>query len=208
MPPAGLPGEPATARRAVAEAAALPLAWHVVLVAAAYGLPPLTPPWSPDLGATVVNLVAVLVPVAVLLRRGRTSRPWLRLRRPRRHLLLVPVLAVALSYAAPGVAGSPAVLLSSAVLFLAVGVGEELLSRGVVQEVLASLAPRARVVWVGVLFGLGHVLSAVAFGRPVDDTVAQVCPQPPSAPGSPRCACTPSCCGRWRSCTGWTTGCR
>lgn len=32
----------------------------------------------------------------------------------------------------------------------------------------------ARVVWVGVLFGLGHVLSAVAFGRAVDDTVAQV----------------------------------
>jgi uncharacterized protein len=44
----------------------------------------------------------------------------------------------------------------------------------VVQEVLAPLAPRAHVVWVGVLFGLGHVLSAIAFGRPVDDTVAQV----------------------------------
>jgi uncharacterized protein len=100
--------------------------------------------------------------------------PWLRLRRPRRPLLLVPVPAVALSYAAPGIAGSPAVLLSGAVLFLAVGVSEELLSRGVVQEVLAPLAPRAHVVWVGVLFGLGHVLSAIAFGRPVDDTVAQV----------------------------------
>ncbi len=28
--------------------------------------------------------------------------------------------------------------------------------------------------WVGVLFGFGHDLSAVAFGRPVDDTVVQV----------------------------------
>jgi hypothetical protein len=86
----------------------------------------------------------------------------------------VPVLAVALSYGVPGIVGSPRVLLSSAALFLAVGVSEELLSRGVVQEVLAPLSPRARVVWVGMLFGLGHVLSAVAFGRAVDDTVAQV----------------------------------
>jgi hypothetical protein len=84
------------------------------------------------------------------------------------------VLAVVLSYGVPGIVGSPRVLLSSATLFLAVGVSEELLSRGVVQEVLAPLSPRARVVWVGVLFGLGHVLSAVAFGRAVDDTVAQV----------------------------------
>ena len=142
------------------------LAWHVVLVAAAYGLLPLTPSWSPDLGATVVSLVAALVPVAVVLRRGWTTRPWLRLRRPRRPLLLVPVLAVALSYGVPGIAGTPGVLLSSAALFLAVGVSEELLSRG------------------------------------------RWCPRPPSARGSPRCACTPGCCGRWCSCTGWTTGCR
>jgi uncharacterized protein len=174
VPSSGPPGGSGTVGRALAEAAALSLAWHVVLVAATYGLPPLTPSWSPDLGATVVNLVAALVPVAVVLRRGWTSRPWLRLRRPRRPLLLVPVLAVALSYGVPGIAGRPEVLLSSAALFLAVGVSEELLSRGVVQEVLAPLSPRARVVWVGVLFGLGHVLSAVAFGRAVDDTVAQV----------------------------------
>ena len=174
MPSSGSPPGPGTVGRALAGAAGLSLAWHVVLVVAAYGLPPLSPAWSPDLGATVVNLVAALVPAAVVLRRGWTSRPWLRLRRPRRPLLLVPVLAVALSSAVPGIDGTPAVLLSSAALFLAVGISEELLSRGVVQEVLTPLSPRARVGWVGVLFGAGHVLSAVAFGRAVDDTVAQV----------------------------------
>ncbi|RBY77125.1 CPBP family intramembrane metalloprotease [Geodermatophilus sp. TF02-6] len=180
MPDPGAGSDPAAdgvrgaAGRAVAEAAALTLAWHVVLVAAAYGLPPLSPSWFPDLGATVVNLAAAVVPVAVVVRRGWGDRPWLRTAWPRRPLLLVPVLAVALSYAAPGIEGGAGVLLSSAVLFLVLGASEELQSRGVVQEVLAPLRPRPRVLCVGVLFGLGHVLSAVAFGRPVDDTVAQV----------------------------------
>ena len=107
MPPSGPPGGPRTVGRALAEAAAVSLAWHVVLVAAAYGLLPLTSSWSPDLSATAVTLVAALVPVAVVLRRGWTTRPWLRLRRPRRPLLLVPVLAVALSYGVPGIAGTP-----------------------------------------------------------------------------------------------------
>ena len=47
MPSSGSPGGPGTVGRALAEAAALSLAWHVVLVAAAYGLPPLMPSWSP-----------------------------------------------------------------------------------------------------------------------------------------------------------------
>jgi hypothetical protein len=155
-------------------AAAVTLAWHLAVFAAAFGLPPLAPEWFPDLGATVVNLLAALVPIAVIWRCGWESRPWLRLSRPRRPLLLLPVLAVALTYAAPGIEGSSRVLLSSALLMLAVGLSEELLSRGVVQELLEPLSPRARVAWVGVLFGLGHALSAVVFGRPLDDTIVQV----------------------------------
>jgi hypothetical protein len=134
----------------------------------------MSPSWFPDLGATVVNLVALLVPLAFLAYRGWWSRRWLRLAAPARPLLLLPVLLVALSYGIPGLEGSATALVSSAVLFLTVGLSEEVLSRGVVQDVLAPLPPRARVVWVGVLFGFGHVLSAIAFARPVDDTVVQV----------------------------------
>ena len=160
--------------RALAQAAAVTLVWHAVLFAAAFGLPPLAPAWFPGLGATVVNALAALVPVAVVVRRGWGRRPWLRTLRPRRPLLLLPVLLVALSYALPGIRGSAVDLASSAVLFLVLGVSEELLSRGVVQELLAPLRPGARVLWVGLLFGLGHALSGAVFGRPWDDTLTQV----------------------------------
>lgn len=161
-------------RRALAAAAAVTLAWHLVLFAAAFGLPPLSPRWFPDLGATLVNLLALLVPLAVVARLGWWSRRFLSFGRPRRPLLLLPVLAVALSYGLAGIEGGGTVLVSSAVLFLALGSSEELLSRGVVQELLAALRPGLRVACVGLLFGLGHVLSAVVFGRPLDDTIAQV----------------------------------
>jgi uncharacterized protein len=134
----------------------------------------MAPGWFPDLGAAVVNLVALLVPLLVIAGNGWWRRPWLSRVRPLRPVLLAPVVLVSLSYALPGIEGTTTVLLSSAALFLAVGLSEELLSRGTVQEVLGPLRPRVRVLWVGVLFGLGHVLSAVVFGRPVDDTVVQV----------------------------------
>src|SRR4051794_17386333 len=117
----------AGAGRPLVWAALVTLAWHLVVFAAAFGLPPLAPEDFPDLGATVVNLLAALVPIAVIWRCGWRSRSWLRLSRPRRPLLLLPVLAVDLTYATPGIEGSALALLSSAVLMLAVGLSEELL---------------------------------------------------------------------------------
>ena len=117
--------------------------------------------------------VAALVPVAVLV-RTRSRTPWLRRVLPRRPWLLLPVLPVCGSYPVPGMGGGSDVLLPTAVFMLAVALSEELLSRGVVQDVLAPLGPRRQVLWVGLLFGQGHALSAAVFGRPLDDTLAQV----------------------------------
>jgi hypothetical protein len=161
-------------RQSLVLATLITIAWHAVLFASAFGLPPMSPSWFPDLGATVVNLLALLVPLAVIAWQGWWGRRFVRPGVPSRPLLLVPLLLVSLSYGLQGIEGSARILLSSAVLFLALGLSEEMLSRGVVQEVLAPLTPRVRVLWVGLLFGLGHVLSAVAFGRPLDDTVVQV----------------------------------
>jgi uncharacterized protein len=154
-------------------AAALTLLWHLVLFAAAFGLPELGVPLPGHPGAAVVSLVAALVPVAVLV-RGRGRAPWLRRVLPRRPWLLLPVVLVSAGYLAPGIEGSTSALASTAVAALAVALSEELLGRGVVQDALAPLGPRRQVLWVGLLFGLGHALSGAVFGRPLDDTVAQV----------------------------------
>jgi hypothetical protein len=162
------------AGRLLLTAVGLELAWHAVLFTADRGLPPLGTDAFPDLGATVVNIVAMLVPLAVIAWRGWWREPWLRTIVPRRPVVLVPALALALLPLIGGLDGSPSVLLSSAILFLALGCSEELLSRGTVQALLEPLAPVRRVLWVGVLFGIGHVLSALWFGRPLDDGAAQV----------------------------------
>jgi uncharacterized protein len=161
-------------RRPLAAAVALELAWHAVLFLTDGVLPPLGTDAWPDLGATVVNAVAVLVPLAVIARQGWWREPWLRRLRPRRARLLAPALAVALLPLAAGLEGGTGALVSSAGLFLVLGTSEELLSRGVVQRTLQALPPVPRAAWVGLLFGLGHVLSAVWFGRPLDDSVSQV----------------------------------
>jgi membrane protease YdiL (CAAX protease family) len=161
-------------RRAILVAVALTLAWHAALFAADGLLPPLGSDAWPSTGATVVNLVAALVPLAVLVGSGWWRADWLWQGRPREPGLLVPALVLAALPVAQGVEGRATVLLSSAVLFLCLGLSEELLSRGVVQEVLRGLPPVPRVLWVGALFGLGHVLSAAWFGRPLDDTLVQL----------------------------------
>lgn len=149
------------------------LAWHAVLVGTAFALPPLVPVWFPDLGATLVNLSALLVPLGVIAWAGWWHEAWLR-PHLRGSLLVVPVVLLDVTFALAGIRGSSATLVSSAVLFAVLGASEELYSRGVVQRLARPLPPRQRAIWVGLSFGLGHLISAVAFGRPVDDTIAQI----------------------------------
>lgn len=52
---------------------------------------------------------------------------------------LLPLLAFALSFAAGGLSGSPVQFFSSAILFLALGLNEELLYRGVIQHATNTL---------------------------------------------------------------------
>jgi membrane protease YdiL (CAAX protease family) len=152
----------------------LTLLWHAVLFTAAELIPPLGTDAWPDTGAIVVNVVAAGVPVVVLWRTGWWRASWLTRLRPRQPWLLAPALGLACLSLLQGVSGSATTLVSSALLFTSVGLSEELLSRGVVQEALAELPPVARVVWVGVLFGCGHLLSGLWFSRPLDDTLVQV----------------------------------
>ena len=77
---------------------------------------------------------------------------------------LAPLLFFALSFAAGGLFGSPALFFGSAALFLALGLNEELLFRGVIQHALGTLGATRSVVWVGLLFGLQHAFTAIFFG--------------------------------------------
>ena len=159
---------------AVAAGVAVTLAWHAALFATDAALPPLaTRPW-PDLGATVVNVAALAVPLGVIAAHGWWDEAWLRRVLPARPHLLLPALAAALLPLSGGLRGAAAVLLSSAGLYLALGMSEELTSRGVVQRLLGRLPPVPRALWVGLLFGLGHGLSAAWFGRPVHDAATQI----------------------------------
>ncbi|AEV87094.1 putative protease [Actinoplanes sp. SE50] len=158
----------------VLSAVVVTVLWHAALYAAVQVLPRTVPEPSADLVATVANLVAAGVPLAAvaLLRWWRQAG----LGRPvtRRLRLTVPVLLVNLTYAAPGLTGGAARYAATASLCLAVGVSEEMLSRGVVQRMLWPLGRTRATVGVAVLFGLGHALSAVWFSRPWDDSVVQV----------------------------------
>lgn len=156
-------------------AVALTLLWHAVLYTAAALIPAGISDLLPDLGPSLVNIAAAVVPlvaVAVLgwcrqagLGWSLTGRGW---------LLLLPVFVLNLSYAGTGLSGTAAQFAGTALLSLTVGVSEEMLSRGVVQRALQPLGRVRAAVWVGVLFGLGHALSAVWFNRPWDDSIAQV----------------------------------
>lgn len=161
--------------RLVGVAAILTLAWHAVLFATSDLLPPLAPSWFPGLGAFVVNLAAAFVPLAVVVRRCWWRSAAVAWRRPDRSWLLVlPMLLLIVPDAVTGVRGTVLALASSALVMAAVGVSEELLSRGVVQRIVTPLGSAWGAVTVAALFGLGHALSGVWFGRGLGDTAFQV----------------------------------
>jgi membrane protease YdiL (CAAX protease family) len=161
--------------RPVAFGIALTIIWWAVLLLFAFGLPRLSPSWFPDIRSTLVNLGAFLVPLAVVAAFGWWRQAGLALPRPDRSWWsLLPLLAFALSFAAGGISGSPAQYFSSAVLFLVLGLNEELLYRGVIQHATNTLGAVRSVVWVALLFGFQHAGTGFFYGHSLYDTVAMV----------------------------------
>jgi hypothetical protein len=172
MPRAADRARAVIAGRPILSAVLLTLAWHVVLFALADPLASWQPRWFPDLGYTLINLGAAAVPIGLILWLGWTRSAGLVWRRPDRSWwLLTPLVLEALSYSLDGVAGTTRELLSAAVLYTALGISEEALSRGLVQRVLAVLGPVRAAVGVALLFGAGHTLSGLWFSRPLVDTI-------------------------------------
>ncbi|MEV4754277.1 CPBP family intramembrane glutamic endopeptidase [Micromonospora sp. NPDC049559] len=156
-------------------AVGLTVAWHVLLFALAELVGGLSASWFPDLGPALVNAGTAVGTLAFVAWMGWWRGSALAWRRPDRSWWwCLPILVLVTSYAVPGLAGSVTVFTSTALTMLAVGVAEESVSRGAIQYVLRQLGPMRAAVWVGVLFGLGHALSAFWFGRAWDDTVVQV----------------------------------
>jgi len=149
--------------------------WWAIMLFFATGLPRLSPSWFPDLRSTLVNLGALLVPLSVVAAFGWWRQAGLALPRPDRSWWsLLPLLAFALSFAAGGLSGSPAQFFGSAILFLALGLNEELLYRGVIQHATSTLGALSSVVWVALLFGIQHAGTGIFFGHSLYDTGATV----------------------------------
>ena len=161
--------------RPVAFGIALTIIWWAVTLLFASGLPHLSPSWFPDLSSTLVNIGALLVPLAVVAAFGWWRQAGLALPRPDwSWWTLLPLLVFALSFAAGGLSGSAAQYLSSAILFLALGFNEELLYRGVIQHATNTLGALRSVVWVALLFGFQHVGTGIFFGHSLYDTGAMM----------------------------------
>ncbi|MFJ9448030.1 lysostaphin resistance A-like protein [Kitasatospora sp. NPDC101235] len=162
-------------RRPALGAVELALGWQSVVVLVAKVLPPLAPHWFPQLGATVVNLVAA-VAVLVLLRAWGLVRvagvaTWGRLAR---WPVLLPVAVVAGLAALPGLAGGAPTLIGGAALTLSIGLSEELGYRALILQVAQSLGVVRAVVLSAVLFGAGHVDNFLFFGASWDNTQWQM----------------------------------
>ena len=78
------PSDGPVLRRPVALGVALIVAWWSVQLLVANGLPRLAPPWFPDLAPTLVNLGALLVPLAVVAAFGWWRQAGLAPPRPDR----------------------------------------------------------------------------------------------------------------------------
>ncbi|MDI9889449.1 CPBP family intramembrane metalloprotease [Streptomyces sp. HNM0645] len=150
-------------------AVAVDAGWHLVLFAVAFTLPSIG-----FAGPVLINLAACVVPLAVVARLRWWRAPWLATLRPLRPWLLAPAYLVICLELTRGVEGSAGTLAAGALLMLSVGISEELYARGVMQELLRALSPWSLTLWIGLLFGLGHVLSGVVFGRSPDYIAFQV----------------------------------
>jgi hypothetical protein len=150
--------------RSLSAAVAVMLAWHAALFAA-----------SEAFNGWQSNLIAASVPLAIVVARGWWREAAVAPLAPQRSWwVLLPVLVLTSVYAVDPVVGSATDWRQTATLVLCVGISEELYARGVMQYLLEPLGRARAVLWTGVLFGLGHALSAAWFGRAFDDTVVQV----------------------------------
>jgi len=140
------------------------LAWHAALFAA-----------GEEFNGWQSNLIAASVPLAIVVTRGWWREAAVAPLAPQRSWwVLLPVLALTSVYVVDPLAGSAAAWRETAALVVCVGLSEELYARGVMQYLLEPLGRARAVAWTGVLFGLGHALSGVWFGHPLDDTLVQV----------------------------------
>ena len=192
--------------RPVAFAIALIIVWWTILLVFASGLLRFSPSWLLDLRSTLVNLVALLVPLAVVAALGWWRQSGLALSRPDRSWWsLLPLLTFALSFAAGGLSGSPAQYFSSAALFLALGLNEELLYRGVIQHATNTLGAVRSVLWVALLFGTQHAGTGVFFGHSLYDTGATVISSTSSGAAYAAVRLRIGTIWPLRYCTGWRT---
>lgn len=169
----------AVQRRPWASSVAVVLTHLLLMVVVSRALPLLRslglPPGFPELGATVVNLFGLAFGLGLVAALGWWHEIGLTRLWPRRDAwLLLPLVAVSGSLSLWGLHGSPAAWLGGAVLYLALGLNEEVLNRGVVQQALSGLSVRAGVLGSAALFGAGHIVNGLFFGRAWGDTAAQV----------------------------------
>jgi len=168
--------KPTALRRPLLAVATVGLVWHALLFGFDALLPGLALTWFVDLGALVVNLLAAAAMVYVLWHWG-----WLRasgvttLGRVDRWWIVLPFLAATGYTLSGGLNGTATELIGSLVmLVLGVGLSEEIYSRALSLQIANRLAPLIACAWVGLVFGAGHFLSALYFGRDLEGAAWQV----------------------------------
>ncbi|MEU3571301.1 CPBP family intramembrane glutamic endopeptidase [Kitasatospora sp. NPDC036755] len=149
--------------------------WQAAIVGVAKALPPLEPAWFPQLGPTVVNLVAAVAVWVPLRAWGLSASGGVTgLGAVARWPALLPVAVLAGLAALPGIEGGTATLAGGVVLMLSIGLNEELASRALVLELARPLGAVRAGVLTAVLFGIGHLDNWLFFGAPLGNTLWQV----------------------------------